>query len=593
MWAGNVFAPLNLEGDMWLGGDDFDKVLVDRAIAHVKDEYGVDPTGDARFMAEIKKVAQRTKERLSSARTADLILAGALRDEDGDYIDVEIEITREEYERMITPLIDRTLDLVKTALKNAEMTVDQIDCVLMAGNSTCIPLVQQKMEKMFGQDKILRTVHPKHCVALGAGIVATRTGGIICQAPDPSDAERECGHLNNRDATECEKCGAALVLAESDEEADGAGSDNVIEIGGLAPFCYGMQSAGDVFTPFIDKNERYPTENPKTQTFYTQTPNQRMIAILVFGGDHMEQASLNEKQGEAFAVLPPGLKAESPIRIRIWLDSDGVFDLSAVLEDGRRLQTLLLQGNKGQKAVEAIQRVEESLNNQQISPDRLAEVEAARNDAFAQLQRMNFDGALERAKQAEQALAAGEETNDLASKAETLIRFAEHIVHEYSWAFDANQVYLLNGLVEETRQALIAGDQAVLQDKVDALDRATDSLPEALCLLLGLTSAVNNRIRPADPVEGEKLMRELADVRDDLSRHAPGAPAKLAALAEKVSRAIDGIQEAATPPSQKCPTCGAETTGKRFCPNNHDQWQLVAKSSGADGAKVISSSMEL
>ena len=229
MWAGNVFAPLNLEGDMWLGGDDLDQVLVDHALRHVREEYGVDPTNqpdqsDLRFLAELKKAAQAAKERLSSTRSVTLIVANLLMDDDKNLISVELDITREEFERMILPLVGsykecvcgepnhptnsacakcgkslrasavkegKAVRLVHKAIRNAKLSPEQIDYVLMAGNSTTVPLVQQVLEDLFGPEKILRKVHPKHSVAMGAAIVAAMIGNrVVCQAPDPSDSKR-------------------------------------------------------------------------------------------------------------------------------------------------------------------------------------------------------------------------------------------------------------------------------------------------------------------------------------------------------------------------------------------------------------------
>ena len=176
MWAGNVFAPLNLEGDMWLGGDNLDQELINYVVEHVREEYKIDPASNMRFMAELKKKARNAKEKLSSSQTVDIIIPGLLQDGDGDLIDVELEVTRNEFNRMIRPHVARTISLVEKAIENANLTKDQIDFVLMAGNSTNVPLVQEEMEKLFGSDKIMRNIHPKHCKALGAATLAGRFG---------------------------------------------------------------------------------------------------------------------------------------------------------------------------------------------------------------------------------------------------------------------------------------------------------------------------------------------------------------------------------------------------------------------------------
>jgi len=201
---------------MWLGGDNFDELIMNFAVSNIREEYGIDPTTNTLFMAELKKAAQRAKERLSSASSVDIFLLGLLRDKDDELIDVDLEITRDEFEKMIRPLIKRTKMLTERALKNANLTKDEIDFVLMAGNSTMIPMVQTSMENMFGVDKVKRNRHPKHCVALGAAILAQRSKtekeDWICYWPSPEDPNKTCEKRNLADAEYCEHCNAPRVI---------------------------------------------------------------------------------------------------------------------------------------------------------------------------------------------------------------------------------------------------------------------------------------------------------------------------------------------------------------------------------------------
>jgi molecular chaperone DnaK (HSP70) len=592
MWAGNIFAPLNLQGDMWLGGDNFDQILVDHAIAYVREEHDIDPRDNMRFMVALKKAARETKERLSSAQSADLVVPGLLHDSDGDLIDVEMEVTRAEYERMVKPLIDRTVRLTEEALKHAELTADQIDHVIMAGNATCLPKVQEAMENLFGRDKVLRNVHPKNCVAMGAALVAARLQGVVCQAPDAADPKRECGHVNPVAATKCAKCGAALTLSEGDH-GDGPPA---IEIGGIAPYHYGVQTASDEFHVFIDKGDQYPTDDPRTQTFYTRAPNQRMISIPVYGGENRAKASANEKQGEAFAVLPPNLPKGTAVRIKVWLDGDGVFGLSAHLEDGTDLEPIILEGEKDQKAVEAVEGVEAALAGKAaaIPADEMAQLEAVRQRAFNALRQRRYDDALGEAGNFGRIVdeaGRGDEKDALRTKAENLIGYAQFVIQEYGWALNPEKSYSLNKLVDEVRQALEKGDLASLKAKVDEIDHATDQLPDAVRLLLGLRGAIQGRIRSIDPVTANNLLDELSEVERALRANDSSAPGKLAALAAKVAQAVASAQSSVPKAAvaHKCPLCGAETGGKRHCPNGHDQWLLDNKTGGASSSGKISS----
>ncbi|GAG28214.1 unnamed protein product, partial [marine sediment metagenome] len=202
---GPVFVTLNTEGDMWLGGDHFDRAVVECALESIREEYGVDPSSHLRFMVALKKAAQQARERLSTADWTELWVPGRLKDEAGFVIDVFVEITREKYEELVRPLVERSLRLVDKAIKNAELTIDDVDYVLMAGNASITPLVQRMIEDKFGPDRVMRKKRPKFCVAEGAAIVANLLVNTVCH---------NCGHPNDEDAEECAECGAPLQLRD-------------------------------------------------------------------------------------------------------------------------------------------------------------------------------------------------------------------------------------------------------------------------------------------------------------------------------------------------------------------------------------------
>jgi molecular chaperone DnaK len=590
MWAGNVFAPLNLEGDMWLGGDNFDQVLVDHVLKHVKEEYSIDGTKNDRFMAQLRKSAQATKERLSNARSADLTVPGLLTDESGDLIDVQLEITREEYERMIQPLVARTVQITEKALKNAGYTAEQIDYVLMAGNSTCLPMVQAAMEKMFKPEKVLRKIHPKHCVAIGAALLAARLRGVVCQAPDKLDPKQPCGKVNKPDANICEQCGASLQLEEEQAGASGSAEttvipDIVLPGGGIAAFSYGAQTAGDKFNVFIRKSEPYPTENPQALTFYTTMPNQRIISIPVYGGDHLDKASANELQGQAFAILPPHLPQDTPVRIKIWLDNDGIFELSSHLEDGTNMHPWILRGEEDSRAAEALEVAERKLaqKGESIPPERRRDLDRARERVFDELRKKDNEQARQHAENLDEMIdqmAVSADKADLRTQAENLIGFGEFVLHRFGWAFDPNQAYKLNNLVEDTRKAMDSGNPALLEQKVDALDKATDgdALPEIVRVFVQLGSVIANRIQPYDPALSGKLIQEMEEVERAVKANDASAKQKFEGFVQRVVDTIKKL-EGARPQAPKCSVCQADVVpGERYCPNRHDTWILKDKS---------------
>jgi molecular chaperone DnaK len=578
MWAGNVFAPLNLEGDMWLGGDNFDQILVDHTLREVKKEHGIDPTSDLRFMAALRQAARSAKERLSSAHTAEIVVPGLLRDKDNDLIDVEVEVTRAEFERMVRPLVDRTVRLVTTALANANLSKDQINYVLMAGNSTIVPMVQKAMEDYFGAEKVLRNIHPKHCVAIGAAIVAFRHGPkTVCQAPRAESDGGECGHVNPMDAAECERCGASLRdFGAAVERVEGKASQDDLILGTPSPMSYGTQSFGDKFNVFIKKTDPYPTDNPLVQTFYTRTPNQRMIRIPVFAGDVLDKASANEKQGEAFAVLPPGLPQDEPIHIKLWLDADGVFDLTAHLDNGTDLEPRIMHGEDDQRAVEAIEGIERTVveKGKDLSADQMNQIEKARNEALRKLQDRDFEGA---SALADEVMGIHPIPLGLEEKAQRLIGFTEVVLQRFGWALDPNDAYKLTNLDTTVRNALEKGEGEALEEQTNALEEATNHLPEVIMMLLGLRNAIEGKIRPSDPRQADEMSGELEAIENEFKAHRSGpALARLTGLVGKVQEFLSKAKPRGE--GEKCEGCGAVLLSQRKCPQcGRDTWVLAKK----------------
>ncbi|MDG4556816.1 MAG: Hsp70 family protein [Candidatus Contendobacter sp.] len=598
MLAGNVFAPLNLEGDMWLGGDDFDQKIIDHVLRYIKNEYDLDPSQDGRFMAELRKAAQTTKERLTAANSADLLLTGMLRDDDDNLLDIDLEITRKDFERMIIPLVGRyrecacgaanlrednrcaqcgqplrspervgkSLQLVHAAIKNASLTVDQVDYVLMAGNSTIVPLVQREMEAEFGVEKILRTIHPKHCVALGAAITARWAGDrVICQAPDPADPKRECGHVNDTDATACAACGARLDSNVDDESGEPAPAPPT----GIAPYSYGTQTAGDKYNVFIQKGDPFPTESPKPQTFYTRIPGQRIVSIPVYGGDHTDKASANELQGQALALIPAALPQKTPVRIQLALDGDGVFQVEAWLEDGTRLNPWVVTGEADAKAIEELDRLNQRLIDpatRRLSPRVIAAAERGRDQVYERLQHHKFEEAIEDIAKINEAM--DNPADDPSEKAENLVRFAEFVVSQYGWLItDPNQIYSLNRIVEAVKKALNANDQRNLREQVNALDKATNDIPHAVKIFLWMKSTILSEVQPRDPRKAAGLLKEVEEVENALKGQDSRALGKLDELIGRIAKEGGGGQSAPqidcpnghknNPLNTNCSVCGA------------------------------------
>ena len=241
--VGGGFVQLSIEGDMWLGGDDFDRKIMDHVLLHVSTVYGIDGAADPRFMVELKKKAEQAKKALSSMTRTDVTIPGMLKDESGNLIDVELEISRTEFEGMIAADVARSIQIVRAALKGAgeAMTPEQIDHVLLVGGSSYIPLVQTALAEIFGREKLLMNVDPMKCVAYGAAILSAKWADRV-----------ECpkGHVNPGKNVICEvkDCGEPLAT-------------DIVVAAGVTPMPYGIRTSAE--TVKCSKGHENPGKNKR------------------------------------------------------------------------------------------------------------------------------------------------------------------------------------------------------------------------------------------------------------------------------------------------------------------------------------------
>jgi len=502
MIAGGTFAQLDIEGNMWLGGDNFDQKIVDYVLQHIKDEYGVDGRGDLRFMIKLKKECEKAKKQLSSMSETVIFLPGILEDENGNFIDVDVEITRERFERMIENEVKSTIDLVHTAIENANLTIDQIDNVLLVGGSTMIPMVQRAVIDVFGEDKILRNVDPMECVAHGAGILAARLGPVIV-CP-------KCGTINSSKEERCTNCGYEFIRLP----------------GTVTPKPLGIQAKGDKFEIVIPKGTPYPTE-PVTRTFYTSAPNMRRIKIPIYCGFD-EVASKNEIMGTVWMVLPKGVPVDTPVDVTFALDDSGILKKAIVkLKDGSGRMVEVHDIDRGRDWTSVVEKdlkaVEEELENKRkkgdVSTETVEKIMEKIDEVTELMNKGDKEHALEdteKIRKEVEKIGPAEEKG-WKQKAEGLCNYTDFILAQYNWLLDANTNYKLRKLVEELRDAVKYDDQELGERKTDELDRATDALPDIVTILMAAVRAEIN-IKETDPIKSDRLRAIRRELEDELRR---------------------------------------------------------------------------
>ena len=296
------FHVMRYMGDNWLGGDDFDDLIVDRIVDWVKHHANVDPSGSAEFMFRAKKAAEAAKRFLSANDSADIVIPYAYRVA-GDFIEVTMTLTRHEFDELIEPLVEKTISLVKTVLDDENLTTSDISDVLLVGGATLTPKVYETVEELFGKENVRRDIEPMECVAIGAGILANTLHGVECQ---------KCEEVNDESADNCVKCGNSLVNARS------AGDTKVHDVTGMALGVNAVKGAhADVFVPIIPPGTPYPMSEPMRHSF--GTTDGRLIRVPVYEGDD-PLATQNQELGVIEYELPQEVDVHSRVDVAFMFD---------------------------------------------------------------------------------------------------------------------------------------------------------------------------------------------------------------------------------------------------------------------------------
>ncbi|MFD9886016.1 Hsp70 family protein [Streptomyces alboflavus] len=302
------FQVLRSAGDIWLGGDDFDLVIVERIIAWMREERGVDPAGDKEFLFQAKKAAEAAKRELNELPETYIVIPAAYRGPEG-IVDVEMALTRDEFQAMIAPLVARTMDLVKETLSGFELAPGDISDVLLVGGGTLTRPVYEAVEAFFGADKVRRNINPMECVAYGAGVLAQTLDGVECPAP-------KCARTNEYAAETCADCGQSLVNGRP------VGSTGLFESTPMAMGIAAVKGAQrDVFVQIIPAGSPYPLPEPRQRTFHAT--DSRLIRVPVYEGDS-HVASENHEQGVVEFELPQEIEINCHVDVSFNYSADRI-----------------------------------------------------------------------------------------------------------------------------------------------------------------------------------------------------------------------------------------------------------------------------
>lgn len=323
-----VFEVKSTNGDTHLGGEDFDNVIVNYLIDTFKSESGIDLRNDAAAMQRIKDEAEKAKKELSSAISVDINLPFITADADGPK-HFEHTLTRAKLEELTADLLDRLAVPVEKALKDAKLKASDIESVVLVGGMTRMPAVVERVKKIFGKDP-MQGVNPDEVVAVGAAV----QGGVL--QGDVKD----------------------ILLLD------------------VTPLTLGIETAGGVRTPMIDRNSTIPTS--KSQTFSTFSDNQPQVEIHVLQGER-EFARDNKSLGtfilDGIAPAPRGVPQ---IEVTFNLDANGILNVNAKDKGTGKEQSITIQGS-GNMSKEDIEKARAEAETHADEDKRKREVIDTRN----------------------------------------------------------------------------------------------------------------------------------------------------------------------------------------------------------------------
>ncbi|WP_295447292.1 molecular chaperone DnaK [uncultured Thiodictyon sp.] len=304
------FEVLSTNGDTFLGGEDFDKRLIDFLADTFKKEQGIDLRGDPLAMQRLKEAAEKAKIELSSAAQTDINLPYVTADQTGAK-HLNVKLTRAKLEGLVNDLIERTEGPCRQALTDAGLSASDIDEVILVGGQTRMPKVQERVKALFGKEP-RKDVNPDEAVAVGAAIQGAVLSGAVKD----------------------------VLLLD------------------VTPLSLGIETLGGVMTKLIEKNTTIPAK--ATQLFSTADDNQGAVTVHVLQGER-EQASANKSLGQFnLEGIPPAPRGMPQIEVAFDIDANGILNVSAKDKASGKEQSIVIKASSGLSEQEVARMVKDA-----------------------------------------------------------------------------------------------------------------------------------------------------------------------------------------------------------------------------------------
>jgi molecular chaperone DnaK len=326
-----VFEVKSTNGDTFLGGDDFDAVIIDWVVSEFKKENGIDLKADKQALQRIRDAAERAKIELSSSPETELNQPFITQGKDGQPLHLTIKLSRAKLEELVDNLVKKTLEPVKAALKDAKVEAKDIHEVILVGGMTRMPKIQQVVKDFFGKEPH-KGVNPDEVVAIGAAI----QGGVLM------------GDVKD------------VLLLD------------------VTPLTLGLETLGGVRTPLIERNTTVPTS--KSQVFSTAADNQTQVEIHVLQGER-EMAHDNKSLGRfVLDGIPAAPRGLPQIEVTFDIDANGILHVSAKDKGTGKEQKITIK-NATNLSEEEVEKMKQDAQLHAEEDKRKKEQVEARNQA--------------------------------------------------------------------------------------------------------------------------------------------------------------------------------------------------------------------